>query len=71
MFCWYTLSPEACAVIFLEGLIYAVAVAGACRIIFYAVERLQFLTREKLLFFDLQFFLLCEIRPKAAEAQIT
>ena len=42
---------------FLDGLIYAVSVSGAGRIIFKAVERLQFLTRAELLFFRFTVFL--------------
>ena len=55
--CVYTSTRNLCSCFFSRSglLAYAVAVSGARRIIFQAVERLQFLTRAELLFFDLQF----------------
>ena len=48
------------------SLAYAVTVSGAGR----AVERFAVFDPGGIIFFDLQFFPLCEIRPKAADAQI-
>ena len=70
-----TLPPETCAVVFFwRGLIRLCSFSflAPVELFFEQVERLQFLTRAELfLFCELQFFLLCEIRPKAADAQIT
>ena len=43
---------------------------ASVELFFKQLKGLQFLTWAELMFFDIQFFPLCEIRPKAADAPI-
>ena len=63
----YPSTGNLCSRFFRRGLISLCRYSFWRRSIYFfkAFERLQFLTRAELLFFDLQLFVLCEIRLKA------